>query len=223
MEIPQRPATVIIASLVIVAALASLWFRFHPSTPLVDHTAGDAIASRAGTVLAEETVKAIDDHGRLVLVIDRDDPSVVAFLDELKKHGSISLITTEIALPDPQERRHCSSATFKRLLDQYAQADAIVFGNGLPEWSTVAAALPEHSVKIIALDNDEAFHLRAHYSGYFAKGFLSALIAHRADAKPSDPHRAPLEWFDQHYQVYTPENYDSLQNVDAPQTGHRPH
>ena len=140
-----------------------------------------------------------------MLVIDHDSLGAASFRNELQKHGSISLLATAIAQPDLMDRTRCSSAVFKKLLEQYAQADAIVFFHrfaGMVQGQAIDFGIARRAFKIIALDTNEAFFLKSHYNGYFAQGILSVLVAHRTNIEPSTPRRFyPVNQFDQHYQV----------------------
>jgi hypothetical protein len=65
------------------------------------------------------------------------------------------------------------------------------------------------------IDTIDVLSLKSHYAGYFSRGILSVLIAKKegdssaaSTAKPT----SSREWFNQSYQVYTPENYDLLED-----------
>jgi len=230
MEIPQRKITVIVASLLIVGSLVSIWMRLRPPPPLqLDWKPIIAIQTGLGERLAEETVKTVNDHGRIVLVTNfdhsrgRTDYCWAAFQKELKKHGAIRIVATEVVTYDPAKDGPvlgCPRPTFQTLLARHAQTDALVFFIALPRWAGESVIPPHLAARIIALDQQSmagnAGHasMQKQYTGYFTSGILSALILPGIRTEPASPPPAqpktPREWFDQHYQVYTPQSVESL-------------
>ena len=220
----QRKVKIIIASVAIVGSLASLWWMFRPPTVKYDRGPIIGITTGLGEVLAEETAQAIHDHGQIVVVTDyyREQTAgtwadcAVTFYRELKKHGNVSIVATEVVRPDPAEAPwiSCPVSVFTNLMERYAGVDAIVFFIDLPEWVRVNSLFPTSAkAKMIAVDTSENgfYPAKLRYGGYFSGGRLSVLISkNKIDtAKPVTP-RTPREWFDSKYKVYTPENYESL-------------
>jgi len=218
-QIRDRKATVGITGIVLLIALVSIWSQTCSTTLKMNHKLYDGI----GQVAAVETVAAVRDHGQIVAVIDGSFAVAGAahhdewqtFQRELKKHPGISLgatKTVELDLNDTSTG--CSSKDFKKLMEEYSDVDAIVFFISLPDWKwlqqhqLIPQRLPPH---VIVVDTG-ALPAQGHYSEYFANSFVSELIAERrspAPALPAKP-KTPREWFDQYFQVFTPENYELL-------------
>ena len=172
--------------------------------------------------MAEETSTAVHGRGRIVVVTDYDhrrgdrgrDYRWEAFQDEIKKHTAITIEAVEIVESDPTEPliSGCPSGAFKAIVERHAGVAAIIFFIDLPEWTKVAALIARPvGPKIIAVDN-VGVPTQARYVGYFSSGILSALLAVQpalGGTAATQP-QSPREWFDQHYRVYTPQNYESL-------------
>ena len=197
-----------IAVLVLLAALVSLWFRFGSSPPPVPRNYFTSL----GQVLAQESVAAAGDQGQVVAVIAADhkqsgthlNAQWQAFTGELKKHTSFQLAEPEFAALD-------SHLFLVEILDRHPQARVLVFFVDPPDlrdWNAVAnrTAVP----KIVAVGNPD-LTARGHYAQAFSRGILAALIFPRlADAALAAPPQTPREWFDKYYQVFTPQNYETL-------------
>ncbi len=240
MERPQRTVVTIIASLVILGSLVSLWLMFRPHPVKYDRSPIIALATGLGEVLAEETVQAVHDHGRIVLVNDyyrtqgigEEYDYAATFQRELKKHANISLVATETVRPIPGEGRwtSCPVTVFKDLLERYAQTDAIVFLIDPPDWDIAHALIPSAvKAKIIVVDNSAptvgslGVPAKTRYGSYFSSDLLSLLISpKKTTAAPSTAPRTPREWFDSRYQVYTPANYTTLPEYNPVQTTNHP-
>ncbi|MCG3147370.1 MAG: hypothetical protein PCFJNLEI_00809 [Verrucomicrobiae bacterium] len=215
-----RKITAIIASFVLVVALVFIWRTIRPSPPAIHQ----APRIGAGEVLAEETVKAVRNQGRVVVVTVGEptqkrapaDARLDAFRKELRKHSSISHSATEFVWPDARVNEAlpgCSSGAFGELLQRHANATALVFLIGLPSWESVSAIIPQgRSPKFIVMDTPLDALKKSHYRGYFASGLLSALIVPRRENSSdhvTNP-KTPREWFHNEYQIFTRENYESL-------------
>ncbi|MCG3146681.1 MAG: hypothetical protein PCFJNLEI_00115 [Verrucomicrobiae bacterium] len=220
-DLVQRKILVVVATLVLVIALASIWRRLQPATHKIDRAPIIGAAAGIGEALARETLDAVHHQGRLIIVTDHDPVGVdvprdyrwEAFQAELKQQKGVTIAGSEVVEFDPDEPMvsGCSSAALKQILNRHADVAAIVFLIDLPEWARVAGALPQNiTAKIIAVDN-QGISLRSHYSGYFSSGLLTALIARRSPLSdlPSDP-KTPREWFDKYYQVYNRQNSETL-------------
>jgi len=223
MELPKSKVAGTIAGLLIVGALVALWFEFRPATQSVDRTPIVGKMTGMGDVLAEETVKAVHGKGRIVVVTPQDpaiagrwpDDRWETFQRELKKHTAINIIATEIVPADGADGPPpgCSRAAFQTLLERHAQADAIVFFMNLPDWERVETTIPQLAkLKIIVVDDHRRGPPKRNYAGYFVNGILAALIGERTanEDQPASQPKTPREWFDKFYQVYTPQNYESL-------------
>ena len=219
----QRKLIIILSSVTLIVALVSIGLRFRPAVPAIDRAPIIGAATGIGTVLAEETLKAIQNQGRIVLVTDYDhsrsdrgrDYRWETFQAEIKKQNAVSIAATEIAEADPNEPMvsSCPSRAFKAILDRHPAVAAIVFFIDLPEWAKVAAIIPRPvGPKIIGVDN-MSVPTMVRYSGYFSSGTLTALIAPQSVVGSSNPpskSQAPREWFEQYYLVYTQQNYESF-------------
>lgn len=223
-EFRERKATVSIAGMVLVVALVAIWSQTRSTTLRLNHKLYDGI----GQAVAAETSVAVRDHGQIVVVLDGSFMIADAahhdewqeFQRELKKHPGLSLSaikSVELDLNDTSTG--CPSTAFKQYMEEYADADAIVFFISLPDWKwlqqhqLIPQRLPPH---VIVVDTG-ALPAQGHYTDYFANGFVSELIAARQGLPPaaSANPRQPREWFDQYFQVYTPENYEALAAAGA--------
>jgi len=213
--------TAIVCGAILVIALGALWFQFKPVTVKIDRTPIVGAATGVGLVLAEQTVQAIQNHGRIVLVIDytpgqRQGPADArwdAFHQELKNHPAITIAATEVVQPEPEMGMPgCPRSALSRILNQHADAAAVVFFTELPEWNAAGDVVPQLLVpKLIAVDTMGNL-TRNHYAGYFSSGALQSLIGTRQDssaASASQP-TTPREWFDKYHQIYNQQNYETL-------------
>ena len=215
----QRKLIISIASLILVIALWAIKRQLWSTLPQLNPV---RIVS-LGQVLAEETVQAVADHGHIVAVItaqyqQSSNPlreEFTSFQSELKKHRAVSLAAIEVVPEDLDEMvlgNGCSSAQLQAILLKHATADAIVFLIDLPEWSHLHARRitpPPGQAKMIVALNGTA-PTKSAYGGYFANGFLTVLIGARSGPGPVAPPKTPREWFDKYYQIYTPQNSDTL-------------
>ena len=206
----MQPKTIVmIAVPVLLAALVSLWFTLGSSPPPVPRNYFTSL----GQVLAQETVAAAGDRGQIVAVIAADhkqsgtplNAQWQAFTGELKKHAAIQLAEPEVATLD-------SHLPLVEIIDRHPQASTLVFFMDPPDlrdWNAMAnrATVP----KIVAVGNPD-LPAKGHYAQAFNKGILAALIFPRPTAAgaPAQPPKTSREWFDQYYQVYTPQNFETL-------------
>src|ERR1041384_7499304 len=125
-----------IATLVIACSLFFLRSRGVLSSPTIKPDPYIGI----GQVLAQETAKLIEDHGRIGVFItdyyqDKDNPLANewnAFREELKKHPSVELAATEIIpsgeiTPDTA----VSYERFQELVKKHSKLNALVVFVGL--------------------------------------------------------------------------------------------
>ena len=205
----QPKTIVIIAGTVLLVALVSLWFMFRSPIPPVNR----AIFTSLGQVLAQETATAIHDRGQIVAVIADGyetsgtvlQPQWKAFTSELKKHSSISLAKPEIVPPG-------NHLPLGEILDRHTQAGAIVFYVDPPTSVDLDAVASRSALpKLIAIGNPD-LPAKNYYGHYLNSGMLAALIIPRSipSAAPAAEPKTPREWFDRYYQLYAPQNFDTL-------------
>ncbi len=214
----RRIITIIVASLLIAGGGAFIWFHLHSDANRFDRP----LMRGVGEVLAEETAKAIQDHGQIVVVIshvhrERGTPENIqweTFAAELQKHPTITIAVTQEVGPDPLEGlAGCPSAALKQIFEQHGQGDAIVFLMELPQWRWVErkVVLPSIKSKVIVLANT-ALMPKSQYEGYFSKGILSTLILGQwgGEGAGSIEPRNPREAFHREFRIFTAENFVSL-------------
>src|SRR5262249_7109515 len=103
------------------------------------------------------------------------------------------------------------------ILERHAKVDAIVFFMPLPPWNVfkMQVTLPSPpAAKVIVMGGSgfSTFMPKNHYSGYFTNQLLSVLIVGRIQSAPdqiAEP-KTPRERFHNQYQIFTPENSESL-------------
>lgn len=222
----KKTTIVLIAGGVLLAALGLIWRQLHPPLPKFNRAPSIGL----GQTLADETVRAVNDRGRIVVVVATDPARPVlpgngcweGFRDELQKHAGIRIAATEfipteptqgVIAGQPQVWSTCPSAVFKELWGRHADADALVFFIGLPSWNRVSGAITERVTPKILVVHCEQMPRQSDYRGYFTSGILSGLIGPALGKLPAASPRhpqTPREWFDQQYQVYSPQNFDTL-------------
>ena len=202
-----RKKVALVAVIVIIAALVSLYIR---STPATEVYRGPL--SALGEALADETIKAIGDHGLVVPVIPEYHTSDIpprayewrGFAKAIKKHSGVTLAAPVIVKPEDWGEV-TSRASFDKLVDKNANASALVLFVGLPPWEdNNPLTLPRVAPKIIAL---QRCILLTTVKQYFINSIVTVLITPRPPSEnvPGDPN-TPRPWF----QVITAENYQSL-------------
>ena len=211
--------TAVVCCVVLVVALLLLWLRLKPEIAKVDRQAVVALNTGLGQALAEETVKAVHDRSSVVIVTmdlpvqlkSRSNYQWNGFASELQQHSAIHIIATEsVQLDQESGRQSWPLGAFKEIWERHTDAAAFVFFVDLPGWATVAELSSKAGgPKIIAIDNMGPL-TKLHYGGYFTSGILAALIGAPTQPVPPAQPKTPREWFDQHYQVYTPQNFDTL-------------
>lgn len=206
----MQPKTIaVIASSVLLAALGSLWFTLRSPQPQVNRS----IFTSLGQVLAQATATAIHDRGQVVAVVAEcyaESGNVVhdqwrAFAGELKKYPSISLAAPELIQPGQH-------TPLVEILERHPQASTIVFFVDPPGTIDLEAVASRPAVPPLVLVGNPDLPAKNYYGRFIASGLLAAVIIPRsfpAVAPPAQP-KTPREWFDQHYQVYSPQNFDTL-------------
>ena len=200
---------------------AVLWRELRPPVAKIDRTQTLLASTAVGQVLAEDAAKIIQGRGSIVVVsehpleLDRTSPDGRwnVLREELKRYPGIRIAALEIVKPEPEGGMPgCPAAAFLQILNRHTDASAILFLTDLPDWLTVRAGIPQHlAPKVLALDTMGQLTQR-HYARYFTMGTLTELIGSnlKSSSTPITQPKTPREWFDQHYQVYTPQNFDTL-------------
>lgn len=202
----------------LVASLLLAWRRLHQPAPVYDQRPLVGL----GQTLVDEASRVLQDRGGIVVVLMGDPKNPVmpanglwdGFRDELKKHSGLKTLATEFVEPDPSRLNFCSPAVLQQVLDRHPEADAFVFFTALPPWGMAWETLrpnPDPKIKLIVVDTDQTFH-KLNYRGYFINGMLVSLIGPRTDQPPALPAgvKTPRDSFSQKYQIFTPQNYESL-------------
>jgi hypothetical protein len=208
----RKPLTVILAVLVIIGSGVFIYWALAPRPPTINRAPFIGI----GENLARETARAIDNHGRVVVVISEmhQNPQspgrdqLTTFLSELKKLHTIDVAATEVIPPNAErEETVLSLEQLVELINRHATMDAIVSFVDLPPLPRdLSRELPKVRPKVIAFGI-------AGGSGpsYFKQKIVESLIAPRSEfVKRETPPKTPQEWFDMYFQVYTAANANTL-------------
>ena len=207
----DKKTVVIIAGIGIIVSLGSLYYTQMRSPNRVNLEPFIGI----GQVVADETARALGDHGRVMLLVSdlRRDPHSLeqpqrdGFLREIANHHQIRVVATEtvraVAPPIEDATRDLglTNEQFAELLEKHNDADAVVALIELPAFNPAQPLkLPRVHPKIIAaqmpLQSGQA---------YLRDKTIVAFIAKREEssaAAPTKP-RTPREWFHRYFQVIT--------------------
>ena len=209
----RRKKGAIIAVVVIVLSLGWLWHTMVPSTPKLNRAPFIGL----GEVLADETTKAIGNHGTVVPVITSyhtagSTPMTdewKTFAKEIKKHSGVKLAEPVIVkLDEAMGEPGVSHAEFDKIVDQHGKANAIVLLVGLPMWDPKnPLTLPNGAPKIIAMNS-----MPMPVKQYFDRSIITVLITSRMTpetATTGEP-KTPRQWFDRYFEIITAQNYQSL-------------
>ena len=205
----QSKTIAIVAGAILLAALISLRFTLGSAVPKVNRS----VYTSLGQVLAQETAGAIHDRGQIVVVVaDAYDQfgTVLrdqwkAFARELQNHAGISLAP-------PETRPPGQHIPLGQVIDRYPQAAAIVFFVDSPDAPELEAAANRATrLKLVVVGNPDR-PTKNYYGKFMTSGLLAAVIIPRSFSDQSRTGKAQTqrEWFDQYYQVYTPQNYASF-------------
>ena len=205
----KRTKDVIVVSLALGAAVASLYFGFAGRSPQINLDAYEVL----GAVTAEETAKLLADHG-LVLVMARDsgadkNPSVEAELDAfqqtLKKHPGLRLVTERVQVTPMLMMATGGGVPPDQLfkaLQTHTNVGALVLFFGFPPLADPELeALAKSGVKTVVVSS---FH--PDYQRLLERRAIHLAIVPRSEA-PSPGSQAPRtvrERFDQDYIIVTP-------------------
>ena len=205
----KRTKDVIVVSLALAAAVASLYFGFAGRSPKLNLDPYEVL----GAVTAEETAKLLANKG-LVLVLARDtgadkNPSVEAelnaFQQTLKKHPGLRLVTERIEVA-PMLMMATGGGVppdqpFK-VLETHANVGALVLFFGFPALADAELeALEKSGVKTVVVSS-----FRPGYRRLLERRAIHLAIVPRSEAL-SPVSQAPWtlrERFDQDYIIVTP-------------------
>lgn len=210
----RRTIISIVAVIVIIGSVVSLFFTMGKRLP----TATVAPFIGVGQAMAEQTGKALDNRGR-ILVLQHDGnnrPNSLlaaqnqAFTKRLKELGTIEITATETITPEEQlPFVTISRAQFDATLRKHPGVDAVVSFVGLPPYDPQnPLTLPTPAPKIIVY-LDMALPTKR----YLADGVVTAIIGPQVGplANVPDP-KTPREWFEKYYQVFDATNLESMPN-----------
>ena len=207
------------AGLLAVIAGASLWIYFHHfAAPQFNVTLHKAV----GRVMAEETARLLNRHGKLVLIAI-ETPAGSELQIQLKefekalKAFSGMAIAKNYTLETDKKPKYgvgsgLSARRFIRIVNKNTTADAIVSFVGAPDLSDDEMRQLEAKPKFIA-EARSAEKLKK----LFDKQVLHAAVVSRfqfpspVEGKPS----SPRQWFDKRFQIITTENAASLPGAGA--------
>ena len=205
----KRTKDVIVVSLAIGAAVASLYFGFAGRSPKLNLDPYEVL----GAVTAEETAKLLADKG-LVLVMARDtgadkNPSVEAelnaFQQTLKKHPGLRLVTERIQVTPMLMMATGGGVPPDQLfkaLETHANVGALVLFFGFPPLADPELeALEKSGIKIVVVSS---FH--SGYKRLLERRAIHLAILPRQEATQpsSQAPRSLRERFDQDYIIVTP-------------------
>ncbi len=203
-----------VATLLTVIAGASLWIYFHHfAAPQFNVSLHKAV----GRVLAEETARLVNRHGKLVLIAMETsagselEMQLKEFERAIKAFNGIS-IAKNYALETDKKPKYgvgsgLSARRFVRIVNKNTTADAIVSFVGAPDLSDDEIRQLQAKPKFI-VEARSAEKLKK----LFDKQVLHAAVVSRfqfpapVEGKP----RTPREWFDKRFQIITTENAASL-------------
>ena len=208
----------IILGVILAGALLSIWLTNRTPTIQISKEEFCGVQTGLGQTLAGAVTKISPEPSRVVVVTSFQPDSFKkyskylwpAFATELKKQKLEATIVTVPGNAWNSGDTPADQAAFKGLLEQYRKTDVLILFVDLPEWGRVAQALADYSGPTILAVDHQAERLKPHYGGYFSSGILAALIGPSTRPVPQVQPKTPREWFDRNYQVYTPQNFETL-------------
>lgn len=198
---------------VAVVALAVLLWRQSAGSPVNMRP-----SAAAGEMLAEQAVRLLGGKGRIVVVArfaakearGVDAEQLAAFSSAIKRQKGVSIISTEW-LAQPQGTMDVGRVTAKQLFDwsqKHPEATGLVVFAGLPDFSApLASKLAERPIKLLAVCG---------YGPYIRQWLeskaLAAVVVPRFGALPpgTPTPKTTQEWFQQEYELFTPESVGRL-------------
>jgi hypothetical protein len=182
-------------------------------------SAGSAPLNALGQITAEETMKLLNNSGRIVVI----GPDPVAYVvspalkdrltafEQVLKKSAITLEATEIP-PMDEASGQCviSPSLYSSFVGKYPDIDAIVSFVGAPLLTAKdLRSLPKKMPKFLALSLTDT-----PLKPLFRAGVIQVAIVNRLEPAPvsSSTPKSAREFFDQSYQVITSDNASSLPN-----------
>ena len=209
----RRKKVATIAVVVIIASLVSLFITMLPHSPKINRAPFIGL----GEALADETAKAINNHGTVVPVMtDYYTSGGAPMTDEwktfaraIKKHNGITLAApVMVKLEEGMGEPGVTRADFDALVTKHAKDGALVLFVGLPVWDAKdPLTLPPTAPKIIAVHNTPMS-----VKLYFSNSIATALVTSRMvpDPDATGEPQTPRQWFNKYFQIVTAQNYQTL-------------
>lgn len=161
-----------------------------------------------GQVLGEEAVKAMHDHGRVVLVymaVNSVQSRAVldGFRQTIAQHKNISLADIKNFKPSETIIGTLAFSQLAEVVNEYSNVDVIVSLLGVKSFTEAnMAALPKPCPKLVVMDWNPEDVQRGMNAGLIK----AAVMTRRLTAMPSDHPKTAHEWFDRYYDLVTPES-----------------
>src|SRR6266436_579575 len=210
----KKTAKSVVASLIIVGALACLFFSLHEFGPDFDPRPHEAL----GQVMAEEAAKLVENGGR-VIVVGRStsifknpaaDVQLQSFYRAIQK-AKLSIAATNLFKLNPILLVRVPPGDFVEILRRASESDVVVSFLGPPVLNPEQLVrLGEPRPKVLALCTG-TMPSQINLKQLFQLKLLHVAIISRKNATLSSPPPANLAgWFDQLYLVVTPANLADL-------------
>ncbi len=200
-----------VAGLVLLIAVVFIGSTLLSHSPKTNHAPFIGV----GQTVARATASLVQEQGQIAVILPEgyqtDDLSVhdewQAFCAELKRHPGVHLLGTEIVDLPTLAEFGLTQIQAADILNKYPTINVLVSFCGIPPWNQAElSALPRPAPKIVAVAGGDV-----PIKGYLASGIAAVVIAPRIPPRTTATQpRSPAEWFDRSFQVYTPENYQSL-------------
>lgn len=215
----KKPLITVIAIIAIAASIGSMLFSQCESRPKVNLKPFISV----GQVMAEETGKLFPSGGSKVVIIQMDDKQysgpaataqIKAFIETCQKEGKVSIAGTEkFALNKGGEGGPVEpgmplpSDFYFQTLEKYPDVGAIVSFVGAPMLrDEELSRLGEKPPKLVAFCQF-GMGLKQLFEQQVVHVVICPRFHRSADTKKPDTSR---DWFDQYYQVVTPETASTL-------------
>jgi hypothetical protein len=210
----------ILASLVILAAVAFIYFSMTPRPPSVESNPHEAL----GQAVAKEAVNLLGSGGRVTLVV-RDtrvfpnpatDYQVAAFRETLRK-AKVSIAATNLIKLDPLRLPRVAPGDFLEIIKRTQEGDVIASFLGPPVISAKEKAqLGDKRPRIVAVCTGP-MPRQINLQELFAQNLLHAAVISLPSPDPALPKTENLQiWFDHFFQLVTPANLNDLPVPEGP-------
>jgi len=210
----KKTAKSVVASLIIVGALACLFFSLHEFGPDFDPRPHEAL----GQVMAEEAAKLVENGGR-VIVVGRStsifknpaaDVQLQSFSRAVQK-AKLMIAATNTFKINPILLVRVPPGDFVEILRRASESDVVVSFLGPPVLNPEQLArLGEPRPKVLALCAG-SMPSQINLKQLFQMKLLHVAVISRKNPTLSSPPPAnPAGWFDQLYLVVTPANQADL-------------